>query len=192
MKSVSKVNRDIERSTDTNEWPQAGDEATLVSTGMTTFNKTVKITYIGDSTGYYLDLSSGKECMYLKHETVFSKPKIRCGSPDLISKTISRGSDIERSADANEWPKVGDTAEYNNSQCEVLLTADSSGHIVAKDKNSNYINPHIDDIKKPKTPEEKLRCELWDLISETISRDSDIDSIVTDIMNDYTLTKKPD
>jgi len=48
------------------------------------------------------------------------------------------------------------------------------------------------DIERSTMSDEKLRCELWDLISKTISGDSDIDSIVTDIMNDYTLTKKPD
>lgn len=43
--------------------------------GMAIFNKTVKITYVGDGVGCYLDSSSGMEYTYSKRETVFSKPK---------------------------------------------------------------------------------------------------------------------
>ena len=57
------------------EWPQAGDEVELVSMGMTTYNKLVRLTYIGDGVGCYVDLTNGMEYTYAKRETVFKKPK---------------------------------------------------------------------------------------------------------------------
>ena len=57
------------------EWPQVGDEVLLVSMGMTTFNKTVSITYMGDGVGCYKDLSNGNEYTFSSREAVFKKPK---------------------------------------------------------------------------------------------------------------------
>jgi hypothetical protein len=56
---------------------------------------------------------------------------------------------------AKEWPQVGDEVEYRGAKFKVLMTADKSGHIVADD-NGNYINPHIEDIKKPKSKQDLL------------------------------------
>lgn len=65
-----------------------------------------------------------------------------------------------------EWtPKIGDIVEYNNIKCKVLLAADKSGHIVADD-NGNYINPHIDDIKKPKSAQDIKIEELHTKLCE--------------------------
>lgn len=57
------------------EWPCVGGEVTLVSMGMTMYNKPVRLTYIGDGVGCYVDLTNGMEYTYAKRETVFKKPK---------------------------------------------------------------------------------------------------------------------
>ena len=60
---------------ESSEWPQVGDEVTLVSMGMAMYNKPVKLTYIGDGVGCYIDLTNSMEYTYAKRETVFEKPK---------------------------------------------------------------------------------------------------------------------
>ncbi|WP_276755628.1 hypothetical protein [Pseudoalteromonas marina] len=71
-------------------------------------------------------------------------------------------------AKRDEWPCVGGDVEYAGVKCKVLLSADKDGHIVV-DKNGNYANPHIDDVKKPKTPEEALRDDLINRISSYLA-----------------------
>ena len=112
-------------------------------------------------------------------------------------KSVSKvNRDIERSTDTNEWPQAGDTVLFTSNPltgCKVECTVSfvSGKHIILIDNKGREYSRRKEKVVIEK-PEEDFRCELWDLISETISRDSDIDSIVTDIMNDYTLTKKPD
>lgn len=59
----------------TDEWPKVGDEVLLVSMGMTIYNKLIRLTYIGDGVGCYVDLASNMEYTYAKRETIFEKPK---------------------------------------------------------------------------------------------------------------------
>lgn len=60
---------------ESSEWTQVGDEVTLVSMGMAMYNKPVKLTYIGDGVGCYIDLTNSMEYTYAKRETVFKKQK---------------------------------------------------------------------------------------------------------------------
>jgi hypothetical protein len=81
---------------------------------------------------------------------------------------------------AKEWPQVGDEVEYRGAKFKVLMTADKSGHIVADD-NGNYINPHIEDIKKPKSNQDLLIEELQTKLCNNNAVDNYI--LACDIIN---------
>jgi hypothetical protein len=81
---------------------------------------------------------------------------------------------------AKEWPQVGDEVEYRGAKFKVLMTADKSGHIVVDD-NGNYINPHIEDIKKPKSKQDLLIEELQTKLCNNNAVDNYI--LACDIIN---------
>lgn len=87
-------------------------------------------------------------------------------------------------SECKEWPCVNDEVEYAGVKCKVLLSADKDGHIVV-DKNGNYANPHIDDVKKPKTPEEALRDDI-----EYLRMVVACDHFVDKLLQKYNITPK--
>jgi hypothetical protein len=81
---------------------------------------------------------------------------------------------------AKDWPQVGDEVEYRGAKFKVLMTADKSGHIVVDD-NGNYINPHIEDVKKPKSKQDLLIEELQTKLCNNNAVDNYI--LACDIIN---------
>lgn len=111
-----------------------------------------------------------------------------CGEPksDFV-KAIDRVNELERDSNnsekpnsCEEWPQVGDKVAYQGVACEVKLTADNSGHIVVV-KDGNYCNPHIDDVIKPKSPQDLLIEELQTKLCKNNAVDNYI--LACDIIN---------
>lgn len=71
------------------EWPKAGDKALLVSLGMTMYNRPVKVTYVGDGVGCYVDLINGMERTFAKSEVVFKK--IKTPEEELTEELAAKG-----------------------------------------------------------------------------------------------------
>ena len=110
----------------------------------------------------------------VKNEVVFTYGKPSVSEHD---KQIT----IPSPPKAKEWtPEIGDEVEYRGAKFKVLMTADKSGHIVVDD-NGNYINPHIEDIKKPKSKQDLLIEELQTKLCNNNAVDNYI--LACDIIN---------
>lgn len=74
-------------------------------------------------------------------------------------------SEAEKESSESEFPQVGDEVVYNGETYIVKLPKDKDGHIVV-DRNGSWCNPHVEDVEKPKTPEQELRDELIEYLNE--------------------------
>jgi len=95
-----------------------------------------------------------------------------------------------------EWPCVGDEVCYKNSGNSkgVVLAIDGSVAWV-KDNSGGYSILKIENLVKPKTPEEELRDEIELIIKESIDEDyspsANAEHITGEILSKYNITKKP-
>lgn len=74
-------------------------------------------------------------------------------------------SEVEKESSESEFPQIGDEVVYNGETYIVKLPKDKDGHIVV-DRNGSWCNPHVEDVEKPKTPEQELRDELIEYLNE--------------------------
>lgn len=93
-----------------------------------------------------------------------------------------------------EWPQVGDEVETSDGNGVVKLLADSKGYYVVS-VNDEYYQYQIDELSKPKTPEEELRDEIIEVINNDVYKgvySKEILSVFADaLMSKFEITKKP-
>lgn len=89
-----------------------------------------------------------------------------------------------------EWPCVNDEVLTSDGNGMVKLLPDSKGYYVVS-INGEYYQYQIDELSKPKTPEEELRDELIDLIENTADVGASTEELVETMFSLYNITKKP-
>lgn len=153
------------------EWLKVGGRVLFTPNPSINYNIECTVTFIGSK---YIILIDGKGKEYSRRKAKAIIEKLKASEEEL----------------RDEWPKTGDKVEYNGSKCKVLLTADKSYHIVVVGDSGNYMNPHLKDIKKLKTPEEEIEYDLADLIMRARDAESTDIIIAKSIMSKYKLTKE--
>tara|TARA_R100000541_G_scaffold52604_1_gene60367 strand:- start:241 stop:747 length:507 start_codon:yes stop_codon:yes gene_type:complete len=116
LKSAPSYTERPKQDDSTDEWPKVGDDVLLVSIGMTTYNKPVRLTYIGDGVGCYVDSVGGKEYTYAKRETIFKKPKTPEEKlrDELIKLTLTQMEDKSHPIEANAYYLISEImSKYN-------------------------------------------------------------------------------
>lgn len=86
----------------------------------------------------------------------------------------------------DEWPVVGDKVQTSIGEGEVKLMPDGRGLYIAC-VDGDYYAFSIEQLSKPKTPEQELRDEL----TVVMQRNLTYDQIVTDLIDKYDIKKKP-
>lgn len=87
-----------------------------------------------------------------------------------------------------EWPQVGDEVETSYGNGVVKLLPDSKGYYVVS-INGEYYQYQLDELSKPKTPEEELCDDIADIIDNASCSEQAAEYIVKTYL---TLnTKKP-
>lgn len=94
-----------------------------------------------------------------------------------------------------EWPCVNDEVLTSDGKGVVRLLSDSKGYYVVS-VDGEYYQYQIDELSKPKTPEQELRDELKEIIHTAMTNNfgflNGTDSKLVDYMIDsYNITKKP-
>ena len=94
-----------------------------------------------------------------------------------------------------EWPCVNDEVLTSDGNGVVKLLPDSKGYYVVS-VIDEYYQYQVDDLSKPKTPEQELRDELKEIIHTAMTNNfgflNGTDSKLVDYMIDnYNITKKP-
>lgn len=115
---------------------------------------------------------------------------ITCGYDDDNRDQVTIPPPPKAESEPKEWPQVGDEVLFRNDLCKVLLAEDASRHIVVE-WNGNYVNPHIEDIKKPKAEDEILRDWIQERIGYGIASGFDCEQITHDLLHHCNITKKP-
>lgn len=93
-------------------------------------------------------------------------------------------------SETKEWPQIGDKVCYGNGvNCEVTGIHNEVAMILTE--RGDYHIAYLSELKKPKTEAEILRGCVWDTVSEYIEKESIIDAVTTDLINNYNITKKP-
>ena len=90
----------------------------------------------------------------------------------------------------NDWPKVGDTVQTSSGKGFVMMAPDNHGLYVIDIKGYHSLLS-INELKKPKTPEEEFRDELSSTINESINMDASNNAFVDMLMDKYDIKKKP-
>ena len=85
----------------------------------------------------------------------------------------------------DEWPKVGDEVQTSDGVGSVKLLPDSKGYYVISIKDE-YYQYQLDELSKPKTPEQELR-DLLLLLWEENNHDFDM---LLDVVTEHVI-KKP-
>lgn len=106
---------------------------------------------------------------------------------------------VDSESPVDEWPKVGSSVEWGHTgKGEVKSLSDGFAWI--KLDNKDYTTVYVSSLRKPKTPEEELRDEIFDAVSSRIESALELDvmprqqlsSLITSsLMRDYDITKKP-
>ena len=94
-----------------------------------------------------------------------------------------------------EWPCVNDEVLTSDGKGVVKLLPDSKGYYVVS-VNGEYYQYQIDELSKPKTPEEELRDEISDLAFNQFNDDSydlmhNSYYLAEQFISKYNITKKP-
>lgn len=127
------------------EWPKIDDEVD-----------------VSGARGVVVDVNYTDKIAIVKFNRLFTAP-VNVDSLKIV-ESLTDG-------EPDEWPQVGDGITYQGVTCEVELPADKSGHIVIV-KDGNYCNPHVDDVKKPKSKEDLLIEELQTKLIENNALDT--------------------
>ncbi|ANI22059.1 hypothetical protein PP586_gp42 [Pseudoalteromonas phage vB_PspS-H40/1] len=88
----------------------------------------------------------------------------------------------------DEWPCVNDEVLTSDGNGVVRLLPDSKGYYVVS-VNGEYYQYQIDELSKPKTPEEELRDDVAQLIDGAAIIESKF--LARALMAKYNITKKP-
>lgn len=93
-----------------------------------------------------------------------------------------------------EWPCVGDEVETSDGNGVVKLLPDSKGYYVVS-VDGEYYQYLIDELSKPKTPEEELRDEIIRVIHDDVYNGmygKESFAVFADaLMSKFEITKKP-
>lgn len=91
-----------------------------------------------------------------------------------------------------EWPCVNDEVLTSDGNGVVRLLPDSKGYYVVS-VNGEYYQYQIDELSKPKTPEEELRDDIGVYLCEKYNFITGAESLeITDtLLMKYNITKKP-
>ena len=98
-----------------------------------------------------------------------------------------------------EWPCVNDEVLTSDGNGVVRLLPDSKGYYVVS-VNGEYYQYQIDELSKPKTPEEELRDEVTELVwkandlwtdTKAVQQVSVQEFVAAKLIDKYNITKKP-
>jgi len=89
-----------------------------------------------------------------------------------------------------EWPCVNDEVETDDGVGVVKLMQDVRGYYVVS-VNGEYYQYQIDELSKPKTPEQELRDELISAMDNSNTAFQYAEYLAKYLLDQYTLTKKP-
>lgn len=98
-------------------------------------------------------------------------------------------SEVEKESSESKFPQIGDEVVYNGETYIVKLPKDKDGHIVV-DRNGSWCNPHVEDVEKPKTPEQELRDELISAMDDSNTAFIYADEMAKYLLSRYTITPK--
>ena len=134
---------------------------------------------------------AGELSSYLSPETPYGGPIGEGGCYALNQNTGDNKSARRVESNSDEWPKVGDLVQTNFGKGLVSLLPDIKGCYVIS-VNGNYLQLKLDELKKPKTPEEELRDEFAkdldsiylssDVISVSPSCDDDFEAYANEMI----------
>ena len=90
----------------------------------------------------------------------------------------------------NEWPQVGDEVQTSAGKGNVELLPDSIGNYIVE-INGVFFPMLIDELQKPKTPEEELRDEMIEHIASKIKITNHPIKQAEILFDEFNITKKP-
>lgn len=93
-------------------------------------------------------------------------------------------------AEHKEWPAIGDKASYGgNINCKVVGIHNEVAMILAE--HGDYHIAYLSELSKPKTEAEILRDDLWEAVLCKVNKGVNKDELISDLLDRYNITKKP-
>lgn len=108
---------------------------------------------------------------------------------DFSQKFVGMVALNERES-VDEWPKVGDEVQTSDGAGSVKLLPDSKGYYVISIKDE-YYQYQLDELSKPKTPEQELRDELISAMDDSNTAFQYAEYLSKYLLDQYELIKKP-
>ena len=101
------------------------------------------------------------------------------------------GCSDELLAKGDEWPKIGDDVCWSNGCYKGVVKARHWNDLWVMESCGEFSTLYVDDVSKPKTPEEELREWMQERIGNGIANGFDCEQITHDLLHHLNITKKP-